>query len=583
MRRCFLFSQRPEDDWSARKKGSFWLWNFFMLALSMVGISLGSLFLAVGTYPIRLTGGYWETPLLLVLNTLPVVALELLFYGIIGRASGAFGVTAGVVLGFSIGNYFKIMFRDDPLLLTDMLLLREAGDMAGKYQLHLTFRLALALLAAILGVVILIFTVRGRPRRRPRLIVLLAALVLMAAMTPALLSSRVYNKTADYDYLESEWSSTQQYIAHGFVYPFLHSISDIIGQAPEGYNKTEAAAMLSEYEDADIPEDQKVNIIGVQLEAYNDFTKFGVPELASDVYAVWHQLEDEGYSGNLVTNIFAGGTVDTERCFLTGSSQLYEYRTYTNSYVWYFRNQGYTVEGLHPSNNWFYNRLNVNEYLGFSDYYFMANYFSDLTEWNTAGDDIFFSSLLEKYREATASGTPYFNFSVTYQGHGPYSGTDFYWGSPSNYVVNDGTYTEEEYLILCNYFASIADTNTQLATLTDYLREDDNPVILVIFGDHNPWKGDGTYIDELLGSDLDQSTREGFLNYYATRYHLGKRRCQSCSGQRLPGRGTGHQPRVPDGRAVLPVRLGRTRLYAGYLRRHGRGPGGALVRTLYHR
>lgn len=129
-----------------------------------------------------------------------------------------------------------------------------------------------------------------------------------------------------------------------------------------------------------------------------------------------------------------------------------------------------------------------------------------------------FPALLARYQEAVASGQPYFNFSVTYQGHGPYSDSNFYWGDPDDFVVNDGQYTQAQHLTLSNYFASIASTNENLAMLTDYLRQDDAPVVLVLFGDHNPWMGDGNSLYDLLGINLNQDETEGFLNYYATRY-----------------------------------------------------------------
>ena len=53
----------------------------------------------------------------------------------------------------------------------------------------------------------------------------------------------------------------------------------------------------------------------------------------------WHQLEEESVSGDLLTNIFAGGTVDSEWCFLTGYSQYEDFRAPVDSYVWYLRNQ----------------------------------------------------------------------------------------------------------------------------------------------------------------------------------------------------------------------------------------------------
>ncbi len=489
-----------------------------LFLISCIGISILSLLLAVGSYPLEMCKGYWETPLLVLLNMLPVLALGLLFYGLIGRTHWSFAITSVFVLGLSVANYFKIAFRDDPLMFGDLLLIREAGNMVGKYRPYWDTSMKLTALCVIVGFVALLLLARGRPKKKLRLGLFLSGLVLLISLIPALLSENVYTSTANYNYLESQWSPTQQYLAHGFVYPFVHSISNTVEKAPDGYHQKDAEAQLAQYTDADIPETEKVNIMGIMLEAYNDFTKFGTPELATDVYAVWHQLEEEGYSGNLVTNIFGGGTIDTERCFLTGFSSLYEFRGNTNSYPWYFRQQGYTVEGMHPCNDWFYNRVNVNGFLGFSQYYFMENYFSNLTEENVAMDDLFFSELLKQYQTKTAEGKPYFNFSVTYQGHGPYTDYTCWWGDKGDFVLDDGTYTDQQQYILDNYFGSIANTNKNLKMLTDYLRTDSEPVILILFGDHNPGLGDGNTLYELLGINLNQDTQEGFMNYYATRY-----------------------------------------------------------------
>ena len=499
----FLLRPRPEPEWSRPKKAGFWSYNLLLYLLCCLGVSLISLILAVGPYDLELADGYWETPLLLVLNILPVLGFGLILYGIIGRSHWAFAVTGAVVLGLSAGDYWKLTFRDDPVMFGDLLILREAGNMLDRYHLYWDKSMLATVGLFLLAFAGLWLAARGRPKWKLRLGTGLAGLLILAALTPAILSENVYEvDAANYEHLVSRWSSTQQYMAHGFVYPFLHSVTDTVELPPKGYSQKEAQAVLDRYEDRDIPSDKRVNIIGIQLEAYNDFTKFGVPELAADVYGVWHQLEDESVSGDLVTNIFGGGTVDTERCFLTGFYQLHSYRSSVNAYPWYFRSQGYTVEGMHPSPQWFYNRANINEYLGFQDYWYTENHFEELSHWTTAKDDILFPELLKRYREVTASGAPYFNFSVTYQGHGPYRGDIFEWeGEPEDYVVNNG-FTEEEMRIFGNYFAGLYNTGENLKMLTDALREDDAPVILVLFGDHNPWMGDGNSLYELLGNDF---------------------------------------------------------------------------------
>lgn len=61
--------------------------------------------------------------------------------------------------------------------------------------------------------------------------------------------------------------------------------------------------------------------MGVMLEAFCDLTDFDALagfDTVQEVYAPWHALEEQSLSGRLLTNIFAGGTVDTEWGFLTG-------------------------------------------------------------------------------------------------------------------------------------------------------------------------------------------------------------------------------------------------------------------------
>ena len=519
MTNFFLLSRRPGADWSPGRRAVFWCWNGGLVLLSALGVGLACLLLAFGPYGLRLGLGLLDTPLLLVLNLLPPVVLMALLYGLTGRAGCSFLVTAGVCVGLSVGNYYKLTFRDDPLLFADLLLLKEAGNMAGNYKLFLDRKLVLVLACVLAGWLFLHVLVRGRPGVRTRFGWVSAALLLAVMLSSVYLDDQLYNtRAANYERIPNRWAATQQYIAHGFLSPFLHSAADAVETPPAGYDRHRAEQHLSAYQDADIPEDRKVNVVAIMLEAYNDFTRFGVPELAQDVYKVWHDLEDEGYSGNLVTNIFAGGTVDTERCFLTGYADLGQFRGLTNSYAWYFREQGYTVEGMHPCYQWFYNRRNINANLGFEDYFFVENYFDPLTGGKVALDDIFFPELLKKYREGTAGDKPYFNFSVTYQGHGPYNDDICWWGDKGDFVVEDGPYPEQQQYILDNYVGSIANTNRHLKELTDYFRADDEPVVLVLFGDHNPWMGDGNSVYAAMGVDFNLDTQEGFFNYYSTRY-----------------------------------------------------------------
>ena len=516
---CFLFQSGPEAGGSLKRRIGFWAWNLGWLLAAAAGLASVSLLLALGNYGLVIGQGYFEQPIILLLNFLPCIGLMLLMYGLTGRTSWAFLVTAVLVLGFSAANYFKLAFRDDPRMFADLLLLKEAGNMMGRYRLFLNKRLLLALLGTVGGWAFLHFLVRGRPAAKGRVLTAALAAAAMAALIPVYLDDALYDvQTAYYEHLDNRWAPTQQYLARGFLYPFLHSVKDAMFAPPEGYSEREAAALLAQYEDADIPEDKKVNIVGIMLEAFADFSVYEQIEFQQDVYAVYHALEAEGYSGSLVTDIFAAGTVNTERAFLTGMSfKDFNYRANTSSYVWYLKSQGYRTSGDHPSLGWFYNRQNINEYLGFDSYRFVENYYNRLTDSSTVYDGVFIPELTASVLEQIGDGAPLFSFSVTYQGHGPYGSETCIWGEPDDYFANHEM-DQGSRNILANYFIWQINTQNYLAQMTDAFRSSDEPIVLVLFGDHKPWLGNGNSVYSALGIDLSRSDTESFLNYWGTRY-----------------------------------------------------------------
>ena len=513
---CFLFRREAGAELSPARVRAFWLWNALTLFAAACGVTAVMLLLATGDYRLAVFIGYFRHPLIFILNLLPVLLLMLLGWAASGRPWAAYLCGAVPAMALALGNYYKLAFRNDPVLFADLLILGEAGEMAGQYSLFVDWKIALALGCCLAGLIFIAFTVRAKPRGRTRALMAAAALAVIALGARAYLGEGLYNASAvNLEYL-NQWSATQQHISRGNMYPFLYSINEAFPSPDEGYDEDETAALLAQYTDADIPEDERVNIVGIMLEAFADFSDIDGIEFAQDVYGVYHSLEAESYTGNLVTNIFAGGTVNTERAFLTGLAEQNNWRQAVNSYVWYLRSQGYEAWGDHPCYEWFYNRQNVNAYLGFESYRFVENYYDQFND-GVSMDDVFFPELTAEILERLGSDSPQFSFSVSYQGHGPYSGEECEWGETDDYIVNRGL-DEESRNILANYLGSVIDTQERLARLVDELRECDEPVVLIVFGDHKPWLGNGNSVYEALGVNLDTGTEEGFYNYWSTRY-----------------------------------------------------------------
>ena len=521
------------------------------MLLTLLGVGIGFLGLwltacADAALPqAELYRSYLDHPLLLALNLFPPLLLAWLGYFLSGRCwcgvllSGLFGV------GLPLINYYKVMLRGDPMRASDILLLRTAGGIMSQYEFERTaeVNMAVALLGAMLAFAVLLMP-RGDKRRRARALGAAACVLLgVGAYLGAYTDEAVYGRTAN-DALINIWSDNEVYLSRGFALSFLHSVPELFPEKPEGYDARAAQTLLESFPDEDIPEGEKIAVMGVMLEAFCDLTDFDALagfDTVQEVYAPWHALEEQSLSGRLLTNIFAGGTVDTEWGFLTGASEHDEYRGATGSYVRYFTAQGYAAHYAHPGYSWFYDRERVNDYLGFDRSVFTENGFGELVDpyvamWHS--DQQLADYLLADLD--TADGSPLFSFAVSYQNHGPYAETE----STVPYVSPEASgWSQESCNMLSNYLFGVNETVREYVRLTQELDARDTPVVLVLFGDHKPWMGNGGLVYEEMGIDFDTSTLAGFRNYYATPYLIwANRAAKEVLGEDFTGDGGDFSP-----------------------------------------
>ena len=510
----FLLNKNTEG---MDKKHWFWYWayRFFFVFAAAVGLTVAVLLLSFPIGKIAIFIHFFRRPLVFLLNFLPILASMFLCYFLYGRAWPAFLTTAFPVSVIAIGNFYKIKFRGDVFVFSDVkdIFLGLSIAVEENYDTSLHIRVIIYFLCIIFGIAFLLFLLPGkmnflkRIKFSPAPLALLVAAVLLCTNTSIYKSSAVTN-----GYF---WATADYHSEHGAVYSFLNSINDAVNKAPKGYDEDKMEKLLASYKNDNIPKNEKVNVIFIMREANNDIsTLTDADGIDWSCYDYYNELKQESYSGRLFTNYFAGGTVNSERCAITGAYKLKDYRAATNSYVRYFKAQGYSVSGSHPSNDWYYNRKNINSALGFDEYYFIENYYKHISEDPAKiTDKLLYADLIKQF-EARDKTKPYFSFNVTYEGHGPYDTTTILNGKSRV----EGNYTDYTKNVISNYLNGIESTNAALKELVDYFRGIDEPVVLCVYGDHNPWMGDNNTVAAELGINFDFGTEEGLRNYYETEY-----------------------------------------------------------------
>ena len=492
---------------------NFFIIIFITIILTCISFCFTNSYMDINTN-IDMYLSYFEIKLFL-LNFLPLLLINLILFYAIRKLHLSFSITSFIILALGIANQTKLLYRDDIVKFEDVLLLKEAFIMTERYDIVIKKYTILAIiLVLILFFVLKRYVPKLKCNRKKQVTIIILLLSISILFYKVLYKNdELYDKVGDQS-LINVWIDTRQYQIRGLIYPFIYTLEDGFYVEPDGYNEEEVTKIIESYQYENIPEDKKVNIIAIMLEAYNDFSVFNAIDFNEDIYGKFHEIQKNSISGNLVTTIFGGGTIVTERNFLTGYYDMPNFRKKTNSYVWYFKEQGYVTEAMHPIYGAFYNRNTVNINLGFDNYYNYENKFSKVSS-SFLEDYDFFDYIIEGYENAKEIGKPYFNFSVTYQNHGPYYSGEY---EGKEYFFENLGYDTEAYNIINEYFTGIKKTNIALEKLVDYFDNEEEPVIIILFGDHNPFLGDNALAYNELGINLDLSTIDGFLNYYETPY-----------------------------------------------------------------
>jgi phosphoglycerol transferase MdoB-like AlkP superfamily enzyme len=417
--------------------------------------------------------------LIFLLNWLPVLLVMLFLYFVTGNFIIACGVGFLVFAIPAFMNRYMIAMRHAPLTPFDFRLGFEFMGIAKSIRplVYITAGLGLAFIIALMFVGFR-FVLNRNPSIRVRILCAMGSLFVFF-----MLFFFVYGNRNIYENMPIEgsiYNETDQFQSKGFVYSFLFTWRTSRINKPEYFEQYKKIIEYNEnrFYNGTIPESLP-NIIMVLSEAfselaYNETLNFNE---TNDPLNHYKSIKKESLHGYLVSPHIGGGTADIEFDIFTGINTRdfrgvpYSFtmvtRPETPGFTQVLREAGYKLTALHPGAGWFYNRQHVYPLLGFDAFIDQENFDKKDTKGGYITEKQTIESIIHHYENRDTS--PYFLKAITIQNHGPYY----------KKYKDDGDELE-------NYFVGLKDSDTGLKMLTDFLRTQPDPVILVYYGDHLP-------------------------------------------------------------------------------------------------
>jgi phosphoglycerol transferase MdoB-like AlkP superfamily enzyme len=506
------------------------------LGLSVIGFQISSVF------DIEILNRLKESPMLLLMNTLPLTVFMLFVYFITSRLWASYFIAGGFFILIQYVNRFKIRLRHEPLVPADLLLGNESTKVVKFSELQLNFGFFFIIISFLVVGLLLLFFIKSKKIIWPvKIIGAVASIAIFIALyNTSYENIKSYNS---YKVYGSPYSQVDIVQSRGFLYAFLVKTHVFNVVKPEGYSVKYAESILQKYksksaspdsEEMDINTSELPHVISIMSEAFWDIDKVPGLQFNKEFYPLtnFNAITKESYAGHIITSVFGGGTSDTEFSVLTGDS-LSITKDITNPYSlyihrnilalpWIMKNSGYKTTAFHPGEPWFYNRYNVYDYLGFNRRFFINDMkLSDTKKNKTYVSDMdAFKFLLDDFKNHRDENPsfPYFNFTVTIQNHGPYATTNA--GYPQA-LRKDDKLSDANYFMINNYVNGLLQCDRALGYLVDELREIDEPVVLLYFADHLPFLGDNFAAYEAMNYDVGTSGNiESYINTYKAPYFI---------------------------------------------------------------
>lgn len=469
-----------------------------------------------------------------LINYLLFLTTGIFLYGLTGRSWCAATFLPLYSLIAGIANYFVMAFRNNPILPWDLESVTTAVTVSDNYNYEINYRFTGSTVILILTIICgFLISSRNKQKLSARFRPVLCAVSLsfLFLTSAGMMNNTITGYLLTPTNLFTQWAS---YRDNGFTVSFLQNLQYIQIKKPADYNADTLDQELKEFSSSPeaSPEEQSnpessPHIIVIMNESFSDLSVLHDFETNEDYMPYVHSLQKENRSnlitGNLFVSVCGGNTANTEFEFLTGNSMAFlppgsvPYQQYIDdnipSLASQFADIGYSTTGLHPYNAAGWNRNLVYPLLGFENTCFRNGFYSVHIIRKYVSDESAYSKLSALYESRTA-GEKLFLFEVTMQNHGGYS--EIFDNFPVKVRLR-GIHTSSSHATE-NYLTLIQESDRAFQNLISSFESSEKPVIILMFGDHQPNDYVSENIASMTGNKKNDRSLEELQNRYVVPY-----------------------------------------------------------------
>lgn len=477
----------------------------------------------------------WFRPISLKLlrmlaNYLCYLMVFALIYAISRRAWVTVLAGGGAFLFFGVANYFVTQFRGAPILPLDIQSLGTAMKVSHGYQYVLTRPIVLSFLGLFCAVMLafrLGTTGREETSRRFRLLERLCALGISVILSVLIFPCNIL---ASLDVEVWPWNQAASTRMTGVAAGFVGNMQFLMVDKPADYSPETVAEIGEEISFLEEPEllgdpGKTPTVIVVMNESLADLENVGELSFRPDNMPFLHSLQDSGEViwGTAYSSVYGGNTCNSEYEFLTGNTTAFfpsgsipyqQYVTHEQTALpSIMKSYGYECTAIHPGNRSAWQRDTAYPNLGFDRFIAAADFTvkRDILRGLTT-DRSNYDQVIDQYEKGKKSGKPQFIFDVTIQNHSGYDHEDY---APTVQVEGfEGKWPQAE-----EYLSIVRESDQALEELLGYLSRQEDPVVLLLFGDHWPSLENG-FVSELLNADAENLSFEDLMRKYQVPFLL---------------------------------------------------------------